>query len=107
MHVTESCLLLAMPKACSSVQVCRDSLRVVLDTIKIMLPCLQERLLAALVLSASNEDELNHVGGQELLTAFNHCNSCRGTDALCLHALYVACQLALLVCKVLHLLLFS
>ena len=88
-------------QACRSVQVAVTSsglFRVVLDTIKTMPPLLQERLLAALVLSVSNEDELRHVGDEELLTAFNHCNSCRGTDALYLHALYLACQLALLLC---------
>ena len=46
-----------------------------------MAALLQERLLAALVLSASNGEELRHFGSEELLAAFNHCNSCRGTVA--------------------------
>lgn len=49
--------------------------------------CLQERLLAALVLSASSEAEMSQLGGPALLTAFQHSQSYRGTKATCVYVL--------------------
>ena len=42
------------------------------------LRAVQERLLAALALSATDQVKINQLGGDDLLAAFQHCQRCRG-----------------------------